>query len=129
MAVVLAWVFFRAATLGGAWRALKGLAGLPTDETAFVPSGIVRVMDLPILVSAEASFTIGAAVTVVALLCALALPNVPQIFRYREYRRAPEAGSPIRWKLNAIWALLVALAFATALFGMWQRMEFLYFQF
>ncbi|MCR6735261.1 MAG: MBOAT family protein [Afipia sp.] len=129
MAVVLAWVFFRAATLGGAWRALKGFAGLSTDETAFVPSGIVRVMDLPILVSAEASLTIGAAVTAVALLCALALPNVPQIFRYREYRRAPEAGSPIRWKLNAIWALLVALAFTTALFGMWQRMEFLYFQF
>lgn len=127
--VVIAWVFFRAATLGGAWRALKGLAGLSPDQAAFVPSGIVRVMDLPILVGAEISLWLGAGVTGVALICALALPNVPQIFRYREYRRAPEQGSPVRWKPNTIWATVVALTFAISLFGMWQRMEFLYFEF
>jgi D-alanyl-lipoteichoic acid acyltransferase DltB (MBOAT superfamily) len=128
-AVILAWVFFRAATVGGAWRALKGLAGLPPDHAAFVPSGIVRVMDLPIFVSEGTLLLIGAGAIAAALACALALPNVPQMFRYREFRRAPEAGSPILWRPNAIWAMLVALAFATSLFGMWQRMEFLYFQF
>ena len=128
-AVVAAWVFFRAATVGGAWRALKGLAGLSPDQPTFVPSGIVRVLDLPILVGADMSLRLGAGVTVVALLCALALPNVPQLFRYREYRRAPERGSPIHWKPNVIWAMLVAVTFAISLFGMWQRMEFLYFQF
>lgn len=127
--VVVAWVFFRAATVGGAWQALKGLAGLPPDQNPFAPSGIIRVMDLPILVGAEMSLLIGAAATALALVCALALPNVPQIFRYREYRRAPETGSPICWRPNAIWAMVVALAFAISLFGMWQRMEFLYFQF
>lgn len=75
------------------------------------------------------SLLIGASTTALALVCALALPNVPQIFRYREYRRALEQGSPIRWKPDAIWAMVVALAFAISLFGMWQRMEFLYFQF
>lgn len=128
-AVVIAWVFFRAATVGGAWRALKGLAGLPPDQAAFAPSGVVRVMDLPILVGAEMSLWLGAGVTAVALACALALPNVPQLFRYREYRRAPEKGSPIRWKPTGLWAIIVALGFAISLFGMWQRMEFLYFQF
>lgn len=128
-AVVIAWVFFRAATVGGAWRALKGLAGLPPDQAVFAPSGIVRVLDLPILVGAEMSLLLGAGATAVALVCALTLPNVPQMFRYREYRRAPEQGSAIRWKPNSLWAMIVALVFAIALFGMWQRMEFLYFQF
>ncbi len=128
-AVVLGWVFFRASTVGGAWRALKGLVGLPPDQAAFVPSGIVRVLDLPVLAGAEMSLLIGAGATALALVCALALPNVPQLFRYREYRRAPEQGSPIRWKPDTIWAMVVALAFAISLFGMWQRMEFLYFQF
>ncbi|CAN5204089.1 MBOAT family protein [soil metagenome] len=128
-AVVFAWVFFRAATMGGAWRALKGLAGVSPDQAAFVPSGIVRVLDLPILVGPEMSLWLGGGVTAVALICALALPNVPQLFRYREYRRAPETGSPIHWKPNVLWAMIVALAFAISLFGMWQRMEFLYFQF
>ena len=128
-AVVLAWVFFRAATVGGAWRALKGLAGVTPDQAAFMPSGIVRVLDLPVLVGPEMSLWLGAGGTAAALVCALALPNVPQLFRYREYRRAPEAGSPIHWKPGVLWAMIVALAFAISLFGMWQRMEFLYFQF
>jgi alginate O-acetyltransferase complex protein AlgI len=128
-AVVIAWVFFRTSTVGGAWRALKGLAGLPPDQNVFVPSGVVRIMDLPVLVGAEMLLLIGATAAAVALICAVALPNVPQIFRYREYRRAPEQGALIHWKPNAIWAMVAALTFAISLFGMWQRMEFLYFQF
>lgn len=86
-------------------------------------------MDLPILVGAEASLWLGAGVTAIALVCALALPNVPQIYRYREYRRAPERGAAIHWKPNALWAAAVAVTFAISLFQMWQQVEFLYFQF
>ena len=68
-------------------------------------------------------------VVALALAIALGLPNVPQLFRYREYRRAPEPGALVRWRPSAAWALLTALALAIALFGMWQRLEFLYFQF
>jgi D-alanyl-lipoteichoic acid acyltransferase DltB (MBOAT superfamily) len=127
-AVVIAWVFFRAATVGGAWRGLKGLAGLQS-ERPFIPPDIVRVMNLPILVGAETSLRIGSLAVLVALAIALLLPNVPQIFRYREYRRAPDTTSLIQWKPTSIWAIAIGTAFAIALFGMWQRMEFLYFQF
>jgi len=56
-------------------------------------------------------------------------PNVPQTFRYREYRRAPESRSFLIWQPTLGWALLCAVALAVSLFGMWQRVEFLYFQF
>jgi len=35
----------------------------------------------------------------------------------------------LRWRPNAAWALPTALALAISLFGMRQRLEFLYFQF
>ncbi|MBN8982340.1 MAG: MBOAT family protein [Rhizobiales bacterium] len=128
-AVVVAWVFFRAATVGGAWRGLKGLLGLQPERASFAPPDILRIMNLPILVSADDLLMLGSFAVLVALAIALFLPNVPQIFRYREYRRAPDATSLIRWKPTTMWALAVGVAFAIALFGMWQRMEFLYFQF
>lgn len=128
-AVVVAWIFFRAATVGGAWRALTGLFGLQTDHAPFVPSGVVRALNLPILIGAEAFLWTGACVVGLAFMIALGLPNVPQIFRYREYRGSPEKTALVRWQPNAIWAAVVAVTFAISLFGMWQRMEFLYFQF
>jgi len=54
---------------------------------------------------------------------------VAQTFRYREYRRAPESRSFLIWRPTLGWALLCAVALAVSLFGMWQRVEFLYFQF
>jgi hypothetical protein len=71
----------------------------------------------------------GSAAVVLALAIALSLPNVPQLFGYREYRGAPESSGRLRWRPNIAWASLSALAFAISLFGMWQRLEFLYFQF
>jgi alginate O-acetyltransferase complex protein AlgI len=128
-AVVIAWVFFRAKTAAGAWRMLQGLFWMPVEGSAYVSSGILRVMDLPVLVGADGVWLIGLAAVAAALLVALGLPNVPQIFRYREYRRAPEPGAFVRWRPSAGWALFTALALSISLFGMWQRMEFLYFQF
>jgi len=128
-AVVLAWVFFRADTVGGAWRMLAGLSGAATQGATYISPGILRIMDLPVLLGAESLLRAGSIAVALALVIALALPNVPQIFRYREYRRAPEPAVWLRWRPNAAWALLVAIAFTMALFGMWQRLEFLYFQF
>jgi alginate O-acetyltransferase complex protein AlgI len=128
-AVVLAWVFFRARTLDGAWQMLGGLFGFEAGSSAYASPGILRLMDLPLLVGEPLLLLIGGGAVALALAVALGLPNVPQLFGYREYRRAPERTKLLRWRPNAAWALLSALALAISLFGMWQRLEFLYFQF
>jgi alginate O-acetyltransferase complex protein AlgI len=128
-AVVIAWVFFRAKTAAGAWQMLGSLFGFEAGSAAYASPGILRVMDLPILVGEGSLLLIGGGIVALALAIALGLPNVPQLFRYREYRRAPERGASVRWRPTATWALFTALAFAISLFGMWQRLEFLYFQF
>ena len=128
-AVVVAWVFFRAKTAAGAWQMLQGLFGAEAGSSAYASPGILRLMDLPMLVGEERLLLIGGGAVALALAMALCLPNVPQLFRYREYRRAPERAAWVRWRPNAAWALLSALALAISLFGMWQRLEFLYFQF
>jgi alginate O-acetyltransferase complex protein AlgI len=128
-AVVIAWVFFRARTLAGAWQMLGGLFGIEGGGSAYVSPGVLRLMDLPILVGEERLFMIGGGAVMVTLAIALWLPNVPQIFGYREYRRVREPSAWPRWRPNLAWALLSALAFAISLFGMWQHLEFLYFQF
>jgi alginate O-acetyltransferase complex protein AlgI len=128
-AVVIAWVFFRAKTLVGAGAMLASLAGLETAGSAFASDGVLRVMDLPLLVGEGRLLLIGWAAVATALAVALVLPNVPETFRYREYRRAPERRGFLVWRPTFGWALAIAIAFAIALFGMWQRVEFLYFQF
>jgi alginate O-acetyltransferase complex protein AlgI len=128
-AVVIAWVFFRARTMAGAGQMLGSLFGLEADSSAYLSPGVLRVMDLPVLVGEKPLLLIGGCVVLLTLAIALGLPNVPQLFRYREYRRAPEQGAFVRWRPNGAWAAFAALAFAISLFGMWQRLEFLYFQF
>jgi len=128
-AVVIAWVFFRAKTLAGAWAVLSAMFGFGGGSSSYVSPGILRVMDLPILVSEERLLAIGSAAVALSLALALFLPNVAELYGYREYRRAVEPSRGPRWRPNFAWALLSALAIAVSLFGMWQRLEFLYFQF
>jgi D-alanyl-lipoteichoic acid acyltransferase DltB (MBOAT superfamily) len=129
LAVVIAWVFFRARTAEGAWQMLGGLFGIEAGSSAYASPGILRLMDLPLLVGEQQLLLIGGCTVALALAIALGLPNVPQLFGYREYRHAPEPAGLLRWRPNGAWALLSALALAISLFGMWQRLEFLYFQF
>jgi len=65
----------------------------------------------------------------VALLVALFSPNVSQVFGYREYRRPADPDCFVQWRPNGAWAVFTALALSVSLLGMWQRLEFLYFQF
>jgi alginate O-acetyltransferase complex protein AlgI len=106
-----------------------GLFGIAAGSSAYASPGILRLMDLPLLVGEQQLLLIGGGAVALALAVALGLPNVPQLFGYREYRRAPEPASLLRWRPNGAWALLSALALVISLFGMWQRLEFLYFQF
>ncbi len=129
LAVAVAWVFFRARMLVGAGHMLASLAGFETIGASYRSPGIVRLMDLPLLVGEQRLLLIGWSATALALAIALFLPNVPQVFRYREYRHNPEPAAFIRWRPSLGWAWLIALTFVVSLFGMWQRVEFLYFQF
>ena len=129
VAVVVAWVFFRARTVAAAWAMLRALFGVEAESSPYVSPGILRVMDLPILIGEGPLLLIGGGAVALSLAIALALPNVPQLFRYREYRRAPESTTWPQWRPSLTWALLSALALTISLFGMWQRLEFLYFQF
>src|SRR6266852_4203008 len=128
-AVVTAWVFFRARTVAAAGQMLGGLFGFDGVGVAYEPTGVLWMMDLPILVGPERLLLIGGGMVALAFAIALFLPNVSQIFGYHEYRRAPEQYAFVRWHPNAAWALFTALALSSSLFGMWQRLEFLYFQF
>jgi hypothetical protein len=108
---------------------LSAMFGFQAGQSDYASSGILRIMDLPIMIGEERLFLIGSGAVMLALVIALCLPNVPQLFRYREYRRAPESSRWPQWRPNLAWALASAFAFAISLFGMWQRLEFLYFQF
>src|SRR6516165_4183389 len=129
VAVVVAWVFFRARTLIGARQMLIGLLGLEGGGSPYVSPGIIRVVDLPLLVGEPHLLLIGGGSIAAALAIVLFLPNVPRLFRYGEYRRRPEPATRLNWHPNFIWATVTALALVVSLFGMWQRIEFLYFQF
>jgi alginate O-acetyltransferase complex protein AlgI len=128
-ATVIAWVFFRAKTATGAWEMLWALFGFKAEGSAYVSPGILKLMDLPILVGEDRLLLIGGGTVMLTLVIALWFPNVPQLFGYREYRRAREASAWPRWRPNFAWAVLSAVALTLSLFGMWQRLEFLYFQF
>ena len=108
---------------------MAAVFGFGGGSSSYVSPGILRVMDLPILVSEEHLLAIGSAAVALSLALALFLPNVAELYGYREYRRAPEPSRGPRWRPNFTWALLSAVAIAASLFGMWQRLEFLYFQF
>lgn len=72
------------------------------------------------LVGDERLLLIGWSATALAIF----LPNVPQVFRYREYRRKPEELSSICWRPNLVWALLSALAFVVSLFACGSASDF-----
>lgn len=129
LAVVVAWVFFRAATMAGALTMLQAMAGLSVAENVYRHDGIVRTMGLPLLIGGEAAFALAAALVALGMVIVIALPNIPQIFRYREFRRPPERAAWLGWRPDGRWVLVSAVALTLALFGMWQRLEFLYFQF
>src|SRR5262249_6969775 len=71
-AVVFAWVFFRAVTLGGAWRMTIALLDGKVGSAAYVSPGILQVMDLPIPVGPDHLFWLGLA----SVGCALAIALV-----------------------------------------------------
>jgi hypothetical protein len=118
LAVIVAWVFFRASDFTGAANILAGMAGLhgKGDPITGVAKGT------------------GIVIALVFLLATLILPNSQQIMR----RFGPVLGkveapaSPAKylvWSPSSFTAALSALAIIAVVLLSWGTTEFLYFQF
>ncbi|MPQ56038.1 MBOAT family protein [Duganella sp. FT27W] len=135
LAVVLAWVVFRAPDLAtaadiiGAMFGANGIA-LPRGLAAY--GGSVQSIDVTFSGIRWIDFSgIGVPTLVVACVLAWYAPNTQQIFR--RYGPALErfAGSAGRWhwRPNRAWSLGLAALFLGCAFSMNRVSEFLYFQF
>lgn len=119
VAVVIAWVFFRAQTLGGAWHLLQAMMGLGADSSQW---------------TAYASMRDGATkLRDALLLCALVvwcLPNAQQLLHdERPALQSSERPARWQWRPNLRWFVFTALLLASALKEIGDVSEFLYFQF
>jgi len=114
--VVVAWVFFRATTVHGAWillRSMTGVNGLHTNGTPYVSNQ--QILSIVLLLG----------------VCWLQ-PNAYQILgRFNPALQKVEAVSRLQWRPGLVWAsalgLLAALSLSQILSG--APSEFIYFQF
>jgi alginate O-acetyltransferase complex protein AlgI len=130
--VLASWVLFRAATMQGALSMLSAMLGIShsVTMTPFVATASIRFADLPWTLSVDSYAAVAATAVGLGLGITIALPSSMDVFRYREYR-SPPPGKRGRWQWRPTgwWALGVATALSLSIFGMWQHLEFLYFQF
>jgi D-alanyl-lipoteichoic acid acyltransferase DltB (MBOAT superfamily) len=136
LAVLVAWVVFRAPDLRTAGGVLSGMAGI---NGLALPHGLAAYAAyLP----AHATFTgirwidfsgAGIPVLLLAMLLAFLAPNTQEIFRHYApcieqifHRRG---GLLWAWRPSRIWSLAFSLLFLGCVFSMNRVSEFLYFQF
>jgi alginate O-acetyltransferase complex protein AlgI len=119
VAVIAAWIVFRASDLAAAGNILAGLFGR---------HGFLSQVPFP-----EKTDPVIRAVLALALACLA--PNSQQIMRYYQVVLGTAAPPPFNWQRRIVWrpsyataALSAAAIVATVLFS-WKTSEFLYFQF
>jgi len=120
LAVVVAWVFFRATSFDGALAMLAGMAGL---NGIGLPTGAE---------SATASWQ-GMGLALALLGLSLVAPNSQQIMRHCHPGLAPVA-APDRfgglvWQPTLRWAAALAVLALASTFSLWSPTEFLYYRF
>lgn len=116
LAVIVAWVFFRAPDMASALNVLAGMAGLH--------GGAALSGEQAEVLAKIAALLLGAAV----------LPNSQQILRAFQpvLDKIPEPRgvfARLQWRPTAGFGALAAMVFLTALMFSWKSSEFLYFQF
>jgi alginate O-acetyltransferase complex protein AlgI len=119
VAVIVAWILFRASDLATAGNIMAGLFGV---------HGFFSQVPFP-----EKTDPIIRAVLALAVACVA--PNSQQIMRYYQVVLGATAAPAFRWQQRIVWrpsfataALSAAAIVATVLFS-WRTSEFLYFQF
>jgi len=136
VAVVVAWVFFRAENFDAALVVLRGMSGL---SGVLLPSGYQSVLGIltPLGITFGKSTYSGAwPLLVVLLLVVWLAPNSMEILR--RYRPALTyfpgtvlmvARTPLTWRANRKWMVLTAVLLVVSILNMAEVSEFLYFQF
>lgn len=122
LAVVVAWVFFRAENFPAAARILRGMVGmngvpLPDSYARLAAPLGLSTAQLPLFQGTEQI----AMVSLAALLC-FALPNVAQAFEFLP-------GGRWQWRGTRRQAVAAGLALGAAILSLNRPSEFLYFQF
>lgn len=119
LAVVVAWVFFRAESFDAAWRILGAMSGITGFSLA---SSVGRVEP-------------GLWILALGLLC-VAFPNTAEFFVREkpvvEFARIEKRRpwlSALVWRPNVAWAVLIAALGTYSILRLHQASEFLYFNF
>ena len=141
LAVIVAWVFFRAPNLNAAFTVLGGMAGIQGGVLPAALAGtlaparwLTDALGLSYSVSVSGAQFVGTWLWVLAAgTIALALPNTQQIMRDFEpviEQVAPPSGliSP-RWSPSTAWAVAIALVGFLSVISITRVSEFLYWQF
>jgi alginate O-acetyltransferase complex protein AlgI len=149
LAVVVGWVFFRAADFGAALTMLKGMAGF---NGAALPNAVsARLGEFWTMLEGWGfhSYLGGGKLFVLTwlwvgglLAVALLAPNTQQIMAHAEPALRPYGGRPehelrllprlpdwLRWRPSAPWAICAGITAALGVLGLTRVSEFLYFQF
>jgi len=143
LAVVVAWIFFRAESTDAALIVLSGLIG---GDGFIVPAHWQRYFGPAASLVQSVGFEFGelnylnriSALPQIALCIALAfwMPNTQQIMHrfspalMTDKKQTIEpAPALLSWKPNVLWSLIVAVLAAWAVFGSTTTSQFLYFNF
>jgi len=149
LAVVVAWVFFRAPSFAGAFNLLAGMAGLhgvviPSGlEFAVTPvRGFLDMLGVRFANTSGSTLLTTYAWVTVLLAIAFLFPNSQQILArvnpVLEYSARPAAGSAAiaaergswwEWRPSPLWAFAIGCAAFIAIISITRVSEFLYWQF
>ncbi len=129
VAVVIAWVFFRAEDMDSALEMIKAMAGY---NGIAVPASLAELA--PHLTISTAPVDSGMALLVAfsLLLVAWLAPNTQQITAYTGPNDSGEVEADtatLRWNGSARWAIFIGCLFGLSLMMMSRVSEFIYFQF
>ena len=149
LAVVMGWVYFRAASADAAWAMLQGMFGfhgialpnaLLARLNALVPG--FEQLGITAFLGGGSQFVFTWVWILALLPLALFMPNTQQIMALAEpaithheckpddeISLAPALERRLRWRPTLAWAVIMGIITAVAVLGMANISEFLYFQF
>jgi alginate O-acetyltransferase complex protein AlgI len=138
LAVVVGWVFFRAADMPTALRMLDSMFIQTSFELSAPYSEVIEKSDIAkwfslggVALSSEALLL---AVHFLLLFILMAWPNTQELLCNYYHKPEPSLENPrpigrIQWRPNFAWSVIIALAGTWAILGLSSVSEFLYFQF